>query len=368
MLLLFALLQAPVRQVTLAAPDKVLTETFSQVRGIHELADGRVVLVDRLDRGLVAADFSTGRTFKIGRNGSGPVEYSLISGLVAMPGDSTLAFDEGNGRFVLIGPDLTIRRTFVLTLPGLGLPTGARGVDEQGRFYLRIPGWMFQNARRRDTLPIVRYDVRRGRVDTLAFAKGVTARPAVEHRVMGVPYVIFAPEDQWAVAPDGRLAVVRSGDYHVEWYGAGGRVVRGPAVPFARRRVTAADRFAYIKHFIEHSSTSGKSTDGGTAGLSANEPMGDAELRRITDAGDFAEVHPPFVDTPPAIAADGTLWVQRSVPLEAPEAWDQFDANGRLVAQVTLPAGRRLAGLGRGTVYLVTADADGLERVERYRL
>src|SRR5574338_1536138 len=212
-----------------------------------------------------------GRTTKIGRNGSGPVEYALISGLVAMPGDSTLAFDEGNGRFALVGPDLMIRRTFVLTLPGLGLPTGARGVDAQGRFYIRIPAWMFQNARRRDTLPIVRYDVARGRVDTLAFAKGITARPAVEHRVMGVPYVIFAPEDQWAVAPDGRVAVVRSGDYHVEWYGAGPRVVRGPPVPFVRRRVTAADRFAYIRHFIENSSASGKATNGGTAGLSANE-------------------------------------------------------------------------------------------------
>lgn len=362
-----ALLQAPVRQVTLTTPDRVLTERFSQVRGIRELGNGKVIVVDRLDRGLLAADFSTGTVTKIGKNGRGPGEYTLISGLVPMAGDSTLAFDEGNGRFALIGPDLRIVRTFTLVLPGLGLPVGARGVDREGRYYLRIPGWMFQHNLRRDTLPIVRFDLARNRVDTLAYAKGSTARPAVEHRVMGVPYVIFAAEDGWAVAPDGRIAVVRSGDYHVEWYAPGRPVVRGPPVPFTPRRVTAADRFAYIKHFVENSGMSGKDPSGG-GGVSAGPSMTDAELQVITDHGDFASVHPPFTDRAPILAPDGTLWVERSVPREAPESWDLFDGAGVLTARVTLPAGRRLAGLGAGRAYLLATDDEGLERVERYRL
>lgn len=360
-----AILQAPVRQVALTAPDRVLQTSFSQVRGIRELGNGKVVIVDRLDQGLVSADFATGEVAKIGKNGRGPTEYSLISGLVPMAGDTTLAFDEGNGRFAVITPELRIARTFTLVLPGLGLPTGARGVDAQGRYYLRIPAWMFQNNFRRDTLPIVRYDVARNRVDTLAFAKGSTARPRGEHRVMGVPYVIFAAEDGWAVAPDGRIAVVRSGDYHVEWYVPGRPVVRGPVVPFTPRRVTAADRFAYIKHFVENSAMSGRGEGGG---LGVGPTMTDAELQVITDAGDFAAVHPPFTDRAPLLGVDGTLWVQRSVPREAPECWDLFDGAGRLTAQVTLPRGRSLAGLGAGKVYLVATDEDGLERVERYRM
>jgi hypothetical protein len=225
---------------------------------------------------------------------------------------------------------------------------------------------MFQNDFRRDTLPIVRFDLARNRVDTIAYAKGSTARPDVEHRVMGVPYVIFAAEDGWAVAPDGRIAVVRSGDYHVEWYAPGRPMVRGPAVPFTPRKVTAADRFAYIKAFIENSPTSAKGTAGG--GLSAGPTMSDAELQVITDAGDFAAVHPPFTDRSPLMGADGTLWVQRSVPLGAPESWDLFDGAGRLTTRVTLPAGRRLTGLGAGRVYAVVTDDDGLEKVERYRM
>jgi len=286
---------------------------------------------------------------------------------VPMPGDSTLAFDEGNSRFALITPELTISRTFTLILPGLGVPTGARGVDREGRYYLRIPAWMFQNDFRRDTLPIVRFEPARNRVDTIAYAKGSTARPDVEHRVMGVPYVIFAAEDGWAVAPDGRVAVVRSGDYHVEWYAPGRPMVRGPNVSFARRSVTAAERFAYIKEFIENSPTSAKGTNGG-GGLSAGPTMTDAELQVIVDAGDFATVHPPFTDRAPLIGADGTLWVERSVSLGAHESWDLFDGAGRLTMRVTLPAGRRLAGLGAGRVYAIVTDEDGLEKVERYRM
>lgn len=364
MLLLLALLQAPVRQVTLTTPDKVLEESFSQLRGVRELRSGKVILVDRLDRGILGADFGTGQVSKIGKDGRGPLEYTLISGVIPLGGDSTLAYDEGNGRFVLVTPDLKVARTFTLVLPRLGLPVGARGVDREGRYYIRIPAWMFQDDFRRDTLPIVRFDVARGEVDTLAYAKGSTARPRGEHRVMGVPYVIFAAEDGWAVAPDGRIAVVRSGDYHVEWYTPGRPVVRGPAVPFTRRRVTAADRFAYIKNFVENSPTSGRGQGGG---LSAGPTMSDAELQVITDAGDFAEFHPPFTDRAPLLSADGSLWVQRSVPLDAPESWELFDGAGRPTTRVTLPAGRRLLGLGAATVYAVVTDDDGLELVERYR-
>ena len=364
MLLWLALLQTPVRQVTLTTPDKVLTESFSQVRGIRELSNGKVIIVDRLDRGLLAADFTTGTTTKIGQNGRGPREYSLLASLVPMPGDSTLAWDEGNSRFVLVGPDLRILRTFTILLPGLGFPVGARAVDGQGGYFLRIPAWMLQRSARGDTVPIVRYDLPRQKVDTLTHILGYTARPPAPRQVPGVPYVIFAAEDGWAATSDGRVAVVRSGDYHVEWYVGGRLRAQGPPVPFAKRRVTAEDRFDYMKSFVENSAQSGR--DGG--GLSAGPTLSDPEIQRMVDAGDYAEYHPPFTDRSPIIGADGTLWVERSVPRGAPESWDLFDGTGRLTARVTLPAGRRLAGLGAGRAYLVVTDDDGLERVERYRL
>ena len=40
--------------------------------------------------------------------------------------------------------------------------------------------------------------------------------------------------------------------------------------------------------------------------------------------------------------------------------------DGRRKGHVLLPAGRRLAGLERGGIYLVRTDEDGFEWVERY--
>ena len=78
----------------------------------------------------------------------------------------------------------------------------------------------------------------------------------------------------------------------------------------------------------------------------------------------FSPVKPPFTDAMPLIAPNGELWVERSVSATVPPLWDVFDATGQLVRRYQAPNGRRLVALGRGTVYAVVQDADGLERVE----
>ena len=83
---------------------------------------------------------------------------------------------------------------------------------------------------------------------------------------------------------------------------------------------------------------------------------------------DFAAVRPPFTDLTPRIAADGTLWVERSVPAGQPGRFDVFDRQGIRRRTVILPAGRRLLALGAGVAYLALTDEDGVERLERYRL
>ena len=60
--------------VQLPAPDKTFPIDFTQIRGVRELADGRVIVSDRLDKGVVVADFTRGTMVKIGRTGSGPAE------------------------------------------------------------------------------------------------------------------------------------------------------------------------------------------------------------------------------------------------------------------------------------------------------
>ena len=361
LLALQAVVQPPATLV-LPAPDRTLQVDFTQIRGVRELADGRVIISDRLDRGVVVADFTRHTTTPIGRTGSGPAEYRLPTVLSPMPGDSTMLSDEGNQRMAVIGPDLRIHRTFNLMLPGIGVPLGARGVDHQGRFILQIPGWVLEHTG--DTVVVVRFDPRTQRVDTLARVKGSTPRRNTQ--IPGLPYVIFAAQDIWNLTSDGRVAVVRSSDYHVDWRDADGRVTSGPRIPFERRPVTMDDRIAHVRRFMQNSSISGRNGDGGLSPLPA-EMLEEKSIRNAAETQEHAEVHPPFTEVAPLVGPDDKLWVERSMRLGTPQTFDIIGPDGSLAARLQMPRGRRLVSLGRQWVYAVVTDDDGLQRLERYR-
>jgi hypothetical protein len=278
-----------------------------------------------------------------------------------MPGDSTLLNDEGNQRIAVIGPDLRIHRSFNLMLPGIGVPLGARTVDNRGRYHLQIPGWVSSHPG--DTILVMRFDARTQRIDTLARIKGSTPRKNTMRP--GIPYTLFAAQDVWAVTADGRLAVVRSGDYHVDWRDADGKVVAGPPVPFERRAVTMDDRVAHVKRFMENSSISGKGADQGLSPLPA-EMLEDKAIRDVAEYQDHAEFHAPFTEVAPLVGPNGTLWVERSMRLGTPQTWDVIGADGALVGRVQVPRGRRLLSLGTRFLYAVFTDDDGLQHLERY--
>ena len=361
--LLFAI-QAATAQgttLTLGAPERRLAVDFTQIRGVRELPDGRVLITDRLDRGLGVADFTKNSWTPIGRTGSGPAEYRLPTSLSPMPGDSTLLSDEGNQRQAVIGPDLKIHRSFNLMLPGIGVPLGARFVDSRGRYHLQIPGWVLSQPG--DTVLVVRFDQKAQRIDTLARIKGSTPRRNTQ--VPGLPYVVFAAQDVWNVTSDGRIAVVRSGDYHVDWRDAEGRITRGPRIPFESRDVTMQDRMAHVRRFMQNSSTSGRD---GTTGLSPlpAEELKDDNIRRVTETQEHATVHPPFIATTPFVAPDNSIWIERSVRPGTPDTYDIVGADGAVKARFQMPKDRRLIALGPKWLYAVATDSDGLQRLERY--
>ena len=347
----------------LAAPERVFPVDFTQIRGTRELSDGRVIVSDRLDKGVVAADFTRGTITPIGRTGSGPAEYRLPTSLIAMPGDSTMLSDEGNQRMAVIGPDLKIHRSFNLMIPGIGVPLGARTTDLRGRYYLSIPGWLNGPRGGSDSIVVIRFDDRAQRVDTLAVIKGSTPRRNTQRPGMG--QVIFAPQDVWNVTPEGRLVIVRAGDYHVEWRNADGKVTSGPPIAFDRRAVTMEDRVDHIKRFLAGASISGKGTDQGLSPLPA-EMQGEKRAREMAEYHEHATEHPPFNAVTPHIGPDGLLWVERSVRLGTPQTWDLIGADGALKARLQMPKGRRLLALGAKWLYAVMTDEDGLQHLERY--
>jgi hypothetical protein len=202
------------------------------------------------------------------------------------------------------------------------------------------------------------------RVEILTWILGIADPPGNVR--YGMPYVPFTPADGWALTPDGTIVIARIGDFHIERLREG-RIDRGPAIPFTMLPVTDADKMAHTREFMENSSISGRGTGGASVGALPAEMLTDASIRHIVETNLYAKTKPPFTDRPPLLASDGTLWVERSTPLEAAGSWDLFDRGGRVIRHVTLPDDRRLLFLGRGGIYLTATDEDGVERVERYR-
>ena len=371
LLLLAALLltqQTPVREVRLGSPAATLAHEFTQLRGVRELPDGRLLVSDRLEPALYVVDLRTGRATRIGREGSGPEEYRMPSTLLPLPGDSTLVADEGNARFMIIGPDFKVHRSMPTQRPGLVYSPWPRATDRQGRLYFQVPAWAAgPEGIEDDSVHVARLDLRTGRIDTLARARRPT-EPRVKY---GLPYVGFAAQDIWQVTPEGRIALVRSRDYHIEWREPDGRVTRGPAVSWTAVPVTERDRVDYMRTFLENSGVGGRgsgSTNPSGVSPTPDEMLAPDRVKAMAAQNPFAATKPPFTDVMPRFAPNQSLWVERSMPAGAPRRWDVFDPTGRITLRVVLPPGRRLLAVGRAGLYLAAVNPDGLEALERYQL
>ncbi len=367
-------LQAQVTYIELSDADAAFTEAFSLVRGVRELPDGRVMIADPLGQAVVVADLARGVADTIGRPGQGPQEYRQPDGLFPMPGDSTLLVDLGNGRLTALGPDGSFGETMPVARGNSGSGPGGmsvmlpRGTDRQGRIYYQAMA--MGRGVMADSAPVLRFDRASGRVDTLTRValegRSRTESGGPNNRSVMVRAIPLSPQDAWAVAPDGRVAVARAGDYHVEWIGEDGRVVRGPPVSYEPVPVRGADKDEWLDQSASGLRVSVE-VNNGERRMSFSRGGGPRAPR--PDPGDYEwpDVKPPFVAAGVWVAPEGDMWVERYVGAGTPRKLDVFDGNAMHKATVTLPPGRRVAGFGRGTVYLVRTDEYDLQWLERYR-
>lgn len=384
-------LEAQVRVRTLDRPDAVAEEGFTAVTGFRELRDGRVLVTDSREKRFVALDLRTGAMAPVGREGGGPREWGAATRLHAMPGDSTLMEDFVNGRFLIIAPDGTPGPTF--RIPE-GSPVGSgtlAGVDARGHLILTRDRFDATNPMAGPTglADVLRFDRATGRVDTLAqlaVPKGEFSgvRAIGGGMLQGFTNLPLAARDLVAVsalAPAGRVAVVRAAPYAVEWIAMDGARVRGARAESPGIRVTAAEKEAFLRSqrrpgqiMVRGAGGGGPGggAGGGAAGGSAAATGGSIPTSRgrIEDIEmTWPDVKPPFLAGAAMVAPDDRVWILRTRAHDDPvPTYDVFDAAGRVVERVRLPAGTRLAGFGRGVVYLVRPDADDLQVLERHRL
>ena len=349
-------------EVSLGTRDAAIAEPFSDIVGIAELPDGRVVVSDRVDKSYFIADFRSGQRQVTGRNGNGPNEYQSPFGPIRWKRDTLLGFDPNHRRVLRIGPDGAIRGSLPFASPRQGGVTAwapPRGVDAQGRVYWDAPVIHTAPVMKRSTkAKVLRW---LPGTDSVEVVLTVADHAEFEDRfrIRPVPQA-----DAWVVAADGRIGVVSAAEYRLRWYRDGQLVEEGPPVAYRPVRVTAAERDAFrARKALEP--VAGAALQGG--GAAGDRAAATQRVRVAWPDSIFPDHLPPFPVNGALLAPNGDVWVKRTgAATERAARVDILDAHGRLQAALRLPPRAELVALGAAWVYVVVTDADGFQVLERY--
>ncbi len=362
---------------TLGQPEVEFAEPFTRLVGVRELKDGRVVTADIRDKVIQLIDFKSRRMTKIGREGSGPKEFGLPMALIDLPGDSSAVYDPLNQRLLVINPDGT---------PGVFISSSGGGAGGGGGMAIRVGAPSFTDARGRmyslapnirptanggmessDSSAILRYDRAAGKTDTVGFVRTPSSNTQVsggagrmEFR-MGVANPFLA-RDAWFVTPDGKVGVVRSPEYRIDWVYP--QKSTGKAIAFSPIKVSEKHKQAWRDNRKNQTAIM-MTNNNGQRSMSVGAPR----VADMPDPTDWPDLMPPFLAASRLLVApNGNVWVQRVTDANETRAtYDVINPAGQVVERVVLPKQTTVIGFGNGTTYTVRTDEDDLQYLQRHR-
>ena len=438
----------PIRQI--GPVTAVTKDSLGAVSAVRPLPNGRVLVNDIIGRRVLLFDSTLSSVTVVADTTSATANAYGVrpGGLIAYRGDSTLFVDPASLSMLLIDPNGKIGR--VMSAPRdvgflIGGPFGNPGFDPQGKLVYRAPP-NFQAFGPRpgsgnrlpqfptppDSAAIVRFDLATRKVDTVTWFKtpkiNLTVTQAADGGVRVMSTVNPLPQgDDWALLPDGTIALVRTRDYHVDWLNPDGTVTASPKIPFQWERLTDEQKAAYVdsvKAVIEKARSSGQAgaagigqmilrpggdagaagarrdsagaaqrapgaattsaapnpqtgtmtvTAGGNTTVTAVGPGGGGAggpLPPVTmvQPGELPDYKPAFVPGSTRADPEGNLWIRTSQNVDARPVYNVINRKGELIDRVQLPANRTLIGFGPdGIVYLAVRDGT-LVHLERARL
>jgi hypothetical protein len=388
---------------------------------VRALATGGVLVNDAGARKVVLLDSALANPRIVADSTSATANAygGRFGGLIAFRGDSSLFVDPASLSMLVI--DANGKVAHVMSVPSAedamafaGGPLGSASFDPAGRLIYR-GGFGFRTMRTRtaagaggpmgppempDTAPIARVDLSSRHVDTVAYFKIPKTTFRVQHRddntmqmtseVNPLPVV-----DDWAVLPDGSIAIVRGGDYHVDWIAPDGTMRSTPKIPFEWQRLSDEDKVALIDSVkaIRARMQAAGGGDGAGAAPGGGAPAGQQVIVMRTAPGgpsggpppggplrapevtfvapdQLPDYKPPFFAGAVRADAEGHLWV-RTIPTKAipgGPVYDVIDRDGKLVERVQVPAARSIIGFGpNGAVYLLARE-NGRLSLEKARV
>ncbi len=334
---------------------------FDQVGpgGLAGSAGGDLFVIDRMGKRVLGYDGSGTFRGAWGREGSGPGELQMPTGLGVGRGDTLWVLDGSNQRITLLPTREGEEPSSIPFPPGSSMMGGGIVPVVDGAYGVFS---MFSFRPGDDSGPPPRPLVRLGRdgetADTVWEAPAprfdqveVTSGNSV---MVMMAQQSFAPGFHWARFSDGAFAVADGPQYDIRVVGADGaerfRIERSPAA----RETTPADQ-EFERDRLREASTQGS--------FPGAEQMMEKRLEALT----FAELVPRIT----GLAIDGAdrLWVGVSVdrPGET-ERIDVYDRNGGLLGELVSPEFFPDLFYGDGLVARLTADELEVQQIVVYRL
>lgn len=400
-------------------------ESFGVLAGIRSLPGGRLLVNDMRGRRVVMLDSALSPIAVVADSTSatGTAYASRFAGILAYRGDSTLFVDPQSLSMLVIDPAGKISR--VMSIPrsqdamaltggmlGGAAFDGRSGIIYRGGGAMRMnrtmgPGGPSSHApppEQPDTAAVVRIDLASRKLDTVTFVKipkfnmQITqddkGQMTITREINPLPTV-----DEWAMMPDGSVAILRGRDYHIDWLRPDGTRSASPKIPFDWQRLTDEDKVAFIDSVKAARARMLAADSAATAGGAARPdgaPRGDGAVAMggavstvtsmrvggpggsvTTSSGpgnvefvrpdELPDYRPAFFAGALRVDDAGNLWIRTTaMPTEqGAVVHDVVNGRGELVDRVQVPGGRTIVGFGTdGSVYLTRREgvATVLER------
>ena len=362
--------EAPLRvtlrpALQLGVQDGDPNQQFSEIAAAVSLGNGSFAVADQGSGEIRIFDRAGRFVRKVGRKGRGPGEFQRLAYLIALPGDSLLAWDALGGRFTVFSPSGAVARTFAAqvppgTSPATVVPVCGVPANSSLFGYHRLRAAPpASEAVVRDTLVVALY-ARDGAhlrtvdrfpaLETLQHMSGtmpgLDGRPRQAFSIAGVPFAretVLCASPEWLYAGDGGTS------YEIMAYDRLGKLRRIIRLRRPLERVTAD---VIARH---------RSTPRGRGTPSRPNPS------PTVDAAFYPKTMPAYA----AFRLDGAerLWVRDyPVPGETQSRWHIFDGAGRLVASVLAPSDIEVLAIGSKYLLAVWRDELDVEYLRVYEV